>query len=120
MIRAQMLGAEAQVFLDSMRDWFYREFSQDDHLSLFGLIRRGGNFLRDPEDRLTENTWKKLRSDWVAYAIVLLLAFLSEIILLCGFDHLRKNCAYLWGIIAAYSPMAAEVYEARYKGKLGG
>lgn len=117
MITSKRLGHDAQTFLEYMRDWFYREFSQDDHLSLPGLIRRASNFLQPPDEARTENTWKKLRSDWFAYAVVLWLAFLTEIILLCGFD-LRTQCAYLWGVLREYSPMAAEVYEARYQAKL--
>jgi len=117
MVKSKTLGGEAQTFLEYMRDWFYREFSQEDHLSLPGLIRRGSTFLLPPDESKTENTWKKMRSDWVTYALVLLLAFLTEIILLCSFD-LRDRCAYLWGILKEYSPMAAEVYEARYEGKL--
>ena len=117
MIASKTLGAEAQTFFEYMRDWFYREFSQEDHLSLPGLIRRGVNFLRPPDDLRTENTWKKLRSDWVNYAVVLFLAFLTEIVLLCRFD-LRGHCAYIWGILKEYSPMAAEVFEARYQGRL--
>ena len=92
-----MLTADAQTFLDYMRDWFYREFSQDDHLSLPGLIRRGSNFLRPADDSRKESTWKKLRSDWVTYAVVLFLAFLTEMVLLCNLD-LRPRCSYIWGI----------------------
>lgn len=117
MIASKTLSAEAQGFLEYMRDWFYREFSQEDHLSLPGLIRRAGNFLQPPDEQRTENTWKKLRSDWVTHAVVLFLAFLTEIVLLCRFD-LRDRCAYLWGILKEYSPMAAEVYEARYQAKV--
>lgn len=117
MIASKTLGSEAQAFLEYARDWFYREFSQEDHLSLPGLIRRGSTFLRSPDEPRTENTWKKLRSDWATYAVVLFLAFLTEIVLFCGFD-LRDRCSYLWGILMEYSPMAAEVYEARYEAKL--
>jgi len=117
MITANRVGADARTFLEYMRDWFYREFSQEDHLSLPGLIRRASNFLQPPDEPRTENTWKKLRSDWVTYALVLFLAFLTEMVLLCGFD-LRDRCAYLWGVLREYSPIAAEVYEARYQTKL--
>jgi hypothetical protein len=117
MIASKLLTAEHQVFLEYMRDWFYREFSQEDHLSLPGLIRRGANFLRPPDEVVTRSYWKKLRADWVTYALVLFLAFLSEITLLCRFD-LRGRCAYLWGILKEFSPLAAEVYEARYEVKL--
>jgi hypothetical protein len=37
--------------------------------------------------------------------------------LLSRFD-LRGQCAYLWGILKECSPIAAEVYEARYQEKL--
>jgi len=117
MVSSGMLTADAQTFLDYMRDWFYREFSQDDHLSLPGLIRRGSNFLRPADDSRKESTWKKLRSDWVTYAVVLFLAFLTEMVLLCNLD-LRPRCSYIWGILKEYSSMAAEVYEARYETKL--
>jgi hypothetical protein len=118
MVNAKMLGAAPQTFLEYLRDWFYREFSQDDHLSLSGLIRRGAAFAMPKDETRTENTWRKMRSDWVTYAVVLFLAFLTEIVLLCGFE-LRKNCAYLWGILQECSPMAAEVYAEGYDGKLG-
>ena len=86
-------------------------------MSLPGLIRRGSNFLRPADDSRKESTWKKLRSDWVTYAVVLFLAFLTEMVLLCNLD-LRPRCSYIWGILKEYSSMAAEVYEARYETKL--
>jgi hypothetical protein len=45
---ATMQTADAKDFLQYMYDWFYREFSQQDHLSLPGWIRRAVNFLRPP------------------------------------------------------------------------
>ena len=117
MIRSKTLGAAAQAFLEYLRDWLYRELSQDDHLSLPGLIRRGVVYLMPKDETRTDNTWKKMRSDWVTYAVVLFLVFLTEIVLLCGFE-LRHRCAYIWGILKEYSPMAAEVYDERYTGKL--
>jgi len=51
--------------------------------------------------------------------LVLLLAFLTEVVLLCRFD-LRDRCAYLWGILKEYSPIAAEVYDVRYQARLAG
>lgn len=117
MIASGMLSADAQIFLEYMQDWFYREFSQDDHLSLPGLIRRAGTFLQPPDETRTQNTWRKRRSDWVNYTLVLFLTLLTEVILLCRFD-LRDRSAYLWGILKEYSPIADEVYETRYQEKL--
>jgi hypothetical protein len=42
---------------------------------------------------------------------VLFLAFLTEMVLLCGFD-LRDRRAYLWRVLKEYSPIAAEVGES--------
>ena len=114
MISSKMLSPDAQAFFEYMQDWFYRELSQADHLSLPGLIRRAVPFLQPPEEVRTQNMWKKLRSDCATQAIVLFLAFLTEITLLCRFDF-GQRCAYLWGILKEYSPLAAEVYEARYQ-----
>jgi hypothetical protein len=119
MIAKKMFRPETQEFLEYMRDWFYREFSQDDHLSLPGLMRRGAPFLLSSDDARAEALWKKRRSDWVADALVLYFALLSELTLLCDFDF-RAKCAYLWGILTRYSPKAAEVYELRYKRLLAG
>src|SRR5262249_19059990 len=117
MLGLKVLSPDAQAFLEYMRDWFYREFSQQDHLTLPGLIRRASNFLRPPDDTKTENTWKNLRSDWMTSGFVLFLAYLSEVVLIGRFD-LRDRCAYLWGILQEYSPLAKEVYEARYQARL--
>jgi hypothetical protein len=117
MLGLKVLGPENQKFLEYMQDWFYREFSQADHLSLPGLIRRGAPFLLPPDEKRTENTKKKLRSDWVGHALLLYLAFLTEVILLCGFDF-KDRSAYIWGILKEYSPIAAEVWQERYNGRL--
>ncbi len=117
MLGLKVLGPENQRFLEYMRDWFYREFSQADHLSLPGLIRRGGPFLLPSDEKRSENIKKKIRSDWVTHALVLYLAFLTEIVLLCGFDF-KDRCAYIWGILKEYSPIADEVFQERYVGKL--
>src|SRR5262249_15114498 len=99
MVSSQWLAIGAPTFLQYRRDWFYREFSQDDHLSLPGFIRRGSNFLHPADDDARrESTWKKLRSDWFTYAVVLFLAFLSQMVLLCQFDF-RGRCAYICGIL---------------------
>ena len=100
-----------------MRDWFYREFSQADHLSFPGLVRRGAAFLLPPDEERTKNTKMKIKSDWVVHAVVMYLAFLTEVILLGGFD-LKARAAYIWGILKQYSPIAAELCQERYDGKL--
>jgi hypothetical protein len=53
-----------------------REFSQEAHVSLPDIARRAGTFLFPRGDEEAERQWEKKRSDWVGYAIVLLLALL--------------------------------------------
>lgn len=117
MLGLKVLGADNQRFLEYMRDWFYREFSQADHLSFPGLVRRGAAFLLPPDEERTKNTKMKIKSDWVVHAVVMYLAFLTEVILLGGFD-LKARAAYIWGILKQYSPIAAELCQERYDGKL--
>lgn len=108
---------ETAAFLEYLRAWFYRELSQQSHLSYPGLAARGGNCLRKEADPIKEGTWRKMRSDAVGYAVVLLLAFLTEVIVALKFD-LRSRAAYLWALLAEYFGVAEELYEARYKALL--
>jgi hypothetical protein len=119
MLRKQsQIGAEARDCRDYLYASFYREFSQEDHLSLPGLMSRGSTFLRGQDDPLKEGEWRKKRSDAVSSAVVLLLAFLSESIIKFGWPDLRERAEYFWRILVDYSPIAAEVYGTRYRARL--
>ena len=50
-------------------------------------------------------------------AVTLLLAFLSEVNMLLGFN-LGPRIAYLWGVLKEYFGLAEELYDARYRGLL--
>lgn len=108
------ISEASRRFFDYLEAWFYRELSQESHLSYPGLAHRGSTFLRERDDPLKENAWRKKRSDAVSYAIVLLLAFLSEVNSLCGFG-LHGRCLYLWGVLREYLPIAEELYSERYR-----
>lgn len=118
MLRSTPIGADVRDYLEYLFDWFYREASQADHLSLPGLISRGSTFLRGRDDPLKEAEWKKKRSDAVSEAVVLLLALLSELITMFRWPDFRERAAYIWKILIEYSPLAAEVYDERYRGRL--
>lgn len=108
------LKPENKVFFDYLEAWFYRAMSQESHLTFPGLSARGANFLKRPDDPMKESIWKKMRSNAAGYAVVLLLAFLTEVICLCRLE-LRERCAYLWMIISEYFGVAEELYEVRYR-----
>jgi hypothetical protein len=112
------LREHTRKYFQHLEDWFYREFSQEAHVTLPGLARRAGTFLFPRQDEEAERQWDKKRSDWVGYAIVLLLALLSEVIAGFKFD-LAPRCTYLWGVMSGYSPISRELREIRYDRLLG-
>jgi hypothetical protein len=116
-MKEHALTLDAKTYFQYLEDWFYREFSQEAHVTLPGLARRASTFLRDDDDDAALGEWKKKRSDWVGYAMVLELAVLSEIVFFFGFD-LAARCSYLWGILTGYMEMARELHEVRYTGFL--
>lgn len=108
------LSPESRKFFEFLEAWFYRELSQGTHLTFPGLSHRGGSFLWKKDDSLRESEWLKIRSDSVGYAVVLLLAFLTEINRLFDYD-LGRRCAYLWGILTQYMGIAEELFSERYR-----
>jgi hypothetical protein len=68
-----------------------------------------------------DQEFAKIRTEipWIhlVNAMVLYLTFLTEVVLLCGFD-LKSQCASIWGILRGRAPAAAEVWQERYDGKL--
>lgn len=114
MIKLSELSPGSRKFFESLEAWFYRELSQQTHLTFPGLSRRGATFLRKKGDPLRDSYWLKQRSDSVGYAVVFLLAFLTEINHLFGFD-LGQRIAYLWGVLREYSGVAEGLLEERYQ-----
>jgi hypothetical protein len=110
---AREIGSERRQFLEYLEAWFYRELSQASHLTFPGLSHRAAPFLRERDDPIAESQWRKLRSDAVGVAMVLLLAFITEVNDIVDLD-LRSRCAYLWGILREYFPFADELFQARY------
>jgi hypothetical protein len=117
MTRLNELSPESKKFFEFLEALFYREFSQGTHLTFPGLSLRGGSLLRKKDDDLRESEWLKIRSDSVGYAVVLLLALLTEINHLFGLA-LRQRCAYLWGVLREYMGIAKELYSERYESLL--
>jgi len=119
----QMLGdgtlsIERQEFLRYLYDWFYKDLSQDDHLSWPGLARRGAALLSDAaQEKDRREILLKYRSDVVFKVITMTLAILSEIE-----SHLHygeaQRLIFGWVLLADYSLDAKEIYERRYKALL--
>lgn len=122
MLRGKMLGPENQKFLDYLEAWFNKELSQADHLSFPGLLQRGVPLCSPSLLFMDERKFERDRAH-IPYvrmmtAVVLYLTFLTEIVLLCGFD-LKEQCANLWTILREHAPIAEEIWQERgYEGGL--
>lgn len=113
----QVTEPELKEFMEYLRDWFYREFSQDSHLSWRGLARRAGYLLLDraPEQKLWDIG--KQKSDILGATVVLLLSMMSEIELFFSFGA-RERLKFTWNIINPYFQQGQEIYELRYANRL--
>jgi hypothetical protein len=105
-------------FLGYLNDWFYRDLSQQSHLSGHGLMKRGAFLLADFHkiDGI-EKTLKKFRSDQAFTTIILTLALASEIEAHLEFG-LAERFKYVWVILSGYSGVAKELYDVRYSNLL--
>ncbi|HEV7920010.1 MAG TPA: hypothetical protein VGR02_04380 [Thermoanaerobaculia bacterium] len=108
---------ERRKYLRYLNDWFYRELSQDSHLSWPGLWRRGGYFLFPKPSNEERTILEKVRSDNLSIAVILLLALISEIELELRLG-LADRAKYVWGILVPYAGEAKEIYDLRYNGRL--
>jgi hypothetical protein len=100
------------MFLD---DWFYKELSQDSHLSLPGLIRRSVLAGDDSKPRIA--MMEKHRSDGVFTTVSIVLALISEIISEFRFE-LTDRALYLWHVLNPVCGDAKELYDRRYSALL--
>jgi hypothetical protein len=104
---------QARSYLRFLDDWFYRELSQDTHLSWPGLMRRTGFLLiARPTDQDFARLAKQ-KSDIMVTTIIMLLALLSEIELALHFT-LAERLKYLWALINGINAASLEIFNTRY------
>lgn len=108
----------ARSFLAYMNDWFYRELSQDSHVSWPGLSRRAAYLLIDRPTDVDRENLAKQKSDSLLTAIIILAALLSEIecALHFGFGERLK---YVWSVINTLSSASREIFDMRYRDRFG-
>lgn len=116
MLKVGSFSSDDKKFLEFLQDWFYREFSQDAHMSGAGAVRIFSKLLLDDEqDR--NLTLKKHKSANVLVSAALLLAICSEMNDIGRFDR-GRSLAYLWGILAQQRAVVDELYQMRYRSML--
>jgi len=109
---------ELDSFLRYLRDWFYRNLSDDAHVNWVGLVRLGAGLLGDIDGIDTDWSVAKQKSDTIATTVILLLVLLSELEITLGLG-LGSKLPYLWRIMNEGWLAAKEVYLRRYDGRLG-
>jgi hypothetical protein len=102
-----------RAFLEFLNDWYYRELSQESHLSYPGLAHRGGLLwaLDRKEERAEEHLIQN-KSTQMIMAVTLLLALCSEIEHRFNFGF-KQRIVVLWAILNEL-PVPKEMYDKRY------
>jgi hypothetical protein len=108
---------ERRLFLKYLEDWFYRDLSQDAHLSWPGLIRRVSFLVVDRPQEQDFVMLQKQKSDAMADAAIMMLAMISEIATGLEFG-LSERLQYVWGVLRSLGPSTEELYKKRYEALL--
>ena len=118
MLRGEKFTSSDKTFLKFLADWFYREFSQDAHMSGAGAVRIFSKLLLG-DDQGRDETLKKIKTANILVSVALLLAICSEMNDIGKFDHSR-SLAYLWGVLAQQKAVVDELFQMRYRSMLLG
>ncbi|MGQ0557110.1 MAG: hypothetical protein ACT4PN_14330 [Nitrospiraceae bacterium] len=116
MLKGGKFSPDDKAFLTFLQDWFYREFSQDAHMSGAGAVRIFSKLLLG-DDQGRDQTLKKLKTANVLVATALLLAICSEMNDIGKFDR-GQSLAYLWGVLAQQRAVVDELFQMRYRSML--
>lgn len=116
MLKGGKFSPDDKAFLTFLQDWFYREFSQDAHISGAGAVRIFSKLLLgDGQGR--EETLKKHKSANVLVSVALLLAICSEMNDIDKFNR-GQSLAYLWSVLAQEMKIVDELFQMRYRSML--
>jgi hypothetical protein len=108
---------ERRRFMMYLEDWFYRDLSQDAHLSWPGLVRRVGYLLVNRPQEQDFAILQKQKSDAMVDAAIMMLAMISEIGTTLRFG-LSERLKYVWGVLRSLGPATEELYKKRYEALL--
>jgi hypothetical protein len=106
---------ETRTFFEYLEDWFYRELSQESHLSFPGLATRAG-LLEAAEKNMTDSDvhLHQYKSVQATITFIIMLAICSEIELYFNFG-LKERILVMWKMSEAL-PIPKEIWERRYQG----
>ena len=101
-------------FLGYLNDWFYRELSGDSHLSLSGLLHRGGHFLPLAEGINRNQLLGLARSKFILNSLTLYVALLSEISVELSLDREKAKLREIWTKLVPHR-QAEGLFKQRYE-----
>ncbi len=113
------LATPTREFLQYLNDWYYREASQDSHLSSFSATRHGAFILHDVlpaenKEQIESSGYRALKANHVGRTLTLTLAHFSEVEAILRYG-LNQRLAYLWGFLGNHIPETQEIYNRRYE-----
>jgi hypothetical protein len=102
-----------EAFLKYVNAWFYKWLSGDSHLSLTGLLNRGGYLLPLAAAVDPEELYRLTRSRFVLTALTIYIALLSEISSELALAPELARLREIWKKLVVW-PDAADLYGKRY------
>ena len=120
MIRKHLVeGTERHTYLRYMVDWFYRELSQDSHLTFTGIGRSLPLLVpRDMSEAERAHRLELARFRQVSTSLVLMMCIITELELELRFGE-QERIKYVWAVLQSWAPEAREVYRRFYEEYLG-
>lgn len=112
-------GTERYEYVQYMIDWFYRELSQDTHLTFTGVGRAYALLIpgdMPPDER--KHRLELVRFKQVSTSFILMMCLITELELQLRFGE-AELAKYVWTILSDWHPSAKEIYERFYEKFLG-
>ena len=117
MLKSPDLDDERREFLRHLNTWYYKNLSQESHVSLYGLIVRSGPLIHDLGDDRAD-LMERQASNSLMTTVQLVLSLVSEVSAEFSLG-LSERLAYVWTTQTEHSIAAKELYEMRYRALLG-
>ena len=116
-------GDRLKHFLIFLNDWFYKQLSQEAHLSATGLITTAFPQVLVHNGSISESMLQErllqVRSNTVVATITLTVALISEMQGIIKFPLISQELTYLWTLLGKYWKDPDDLYTRRYQSLLG-
>ena len=118
----QCTSSSLKDYLIFLNDWYYKQSSQESHLSATGLITRAFPQVLVHSGLIPEQSHQehldKARSSSVVTSVTLTVALLSEIQGVLKFPSIFQELSYLWTLLGKHWKDPEDLYKRRYQSLL--